>query len=329
MYFTTTAQLTASDQDAGEDLYMASIGCPGDNPGCGAGEREVTSLTQVSHDPNGGAAEVQGVVRVAPDGQRAYFVADGDLLSSSQRQALEGEGRPVPEVGAENLYAYDSTGSGSVSFVGDLCTATERSGAVEDPHCPSDGFDGWLWNPHLGLPSGTTPHVMPGEAQTAGPHGEYLVFATFAQLSSEDINKAKDVYRYDAGTGVLSLVSVGEDGYDPNGGVGTLGSSIEPGNHGGRVFEQYEMNTRAVSEDGSRIVFTSAEPLSPDVTNGLVNAYEWHAGPDGEGSVSLVSTGSDPARRGRCRDLPRWFERVFHHGAGFGGAGHRWRPGCV
>ena len=96
MYFTTTAQLTASDKDTGKDLYMASIGCPQDNPGCGAGEREVTSLTQVSHDPNGGAAEVQGVVRVAPDGQRAYFVAHGDLLSPAQRQALESEGRPVP-----------------------------------------------------------------------------------------------------------------------------------------------------------------------------------------------------------------------------------------
>ena len=60
------------------------------------------------------------------------------------------------------------------------------------------------------------------------------------------------------------------------------------------MFEQYEMNNRAISEDGSRIVFTSAEPLSPDATNGSVNAYEWHAGPGGGGSVSLVSTGSDP-----------------------------------
>jgi hypothetical protein len=299
VYFTTTAQLTASDQDRGSDLYMASIGCPSARPGCQASEREVTSLMQVSHDPNGGAAEVQGVMRVARDGQRAYFVATGDLLSPSQRQALEGEGRPVPHVGAENLYAYDSTGNGSVSFVGDLCTATERSGASEDQHCPSDGFDALLWNqnetgeiPEVG--GVAVPKVNARESQIAGPNGEYLVFATFAQLSNEDINKAKDIYRYDAETGVLSLVSVGEDGYDPNGGVGTLGSSIEPGNSGGRVFEQYEMNTRAVSEDGSRIVFTSAEPLSPDASNGLVNAYEWHGGPDGQGSVSLVSTGSDP-----------------------------------
>jgi hypothetical protein len=285
VYFTTTAQLTASDKDTGSDLYMASIGCPGGDPGCGAGEREVTSLKHVSLDPNGGAAEVQGVVRVAPDGQRVYFVAAGDLLSASQRQALEGEGRPAPEVGAENLYVYDGVGSGSVSFVGDLCTGTERSGTVEDFHCPSGETDRALW---------TSGGETAGESQTAGPGGEYLVFATYAQLSGADINKAKDVYRYDAATGVSALVSIGENSYAPNAGTGTLGSTIAQGQLGGLVYSQYELNTRAISEDGSRIVFTSAEPLSPNATNGSVNAYEWHAGPDGQGSVSLVSTGGDP-----------------------------------
>ncbi len=44
---------------------------------------------------------------------------------------------------------------------------------------------------------------------------------------------------------------------------------------------QYEMDNRAVSEDGSRIVFTTAEPLSPAASNGLVNVYEWHEAPGG------------------------------------------------
>src|ERR1700691_917671 len=286
VYFTTTAQLSATDKDTGNDLYMASIGCPQDNSGCGAGEREVMSLTQVSHDPNGGSAEVQGVLRVAPDGQRAYFVASGDLLSGAQRQALEGEGRAVPVVGAENLYVYDGAGGGSVSFVGDLCSGTERSGAAEDVRCPGGATDERLWQPE-GYESG-------GESQTAGPSGEFLVFSTYAQLTNDDTNIAKDVYRYDAGTGVISLVSVGEDGYEPSEAGIVPGAGIAEGHRGGRVVEQYEMDNRAISEDGSRIVFTSARPLSPDVTNGLVNAYEWHAGSGGGGSVSLVSTGTDP-----------------------------------
>ena len=44
------------------------------------------------------------------------------------------------------------------------------------------------------------------------------------------------------------------------------------------------MDTRAISEDGSRIVFTTAEPLSPAPSNGLTNVYEWHEeGRVGEG----------------------------------------------
>ena len=127
----------------------------------------------------------------------------------------------------------------------------------------------------------------------AGLRGEFLVFSTYAQLTTDDTNAAKDVYRYDTETGVISRVSVGEDGYDPDGGGGTLGASIAQGHRGGSVRNQYEMNNRAISEDGSRIVFTSGEPLSPSDTNGLVNAYEWHADVTGGGTVALVSTGSD------------------------------------
>ena len=284
VYFTTTAQLVAGDKDTGEDLYMATIGCSGDDSQCDSSEREVTSLSQVSHDPNGGVAGVQGVVRVAPDGQRVYFVASGDLLSSAQQKALESQGRPLPQVGAANLYVYDSV-TETMSFIADLCTGTERSGATEDFRCPSENADTALW---------TSAGESAGESQTAGPSGEFLVFATYAQLRSDDTNVAKDIYRYDAETGAISHISIGEDGYDPNGGGGLLGSQIAQGHSGGYVLEQHEMNNRAISEDGSRIVFTSREPLSSSDTNGLVNAYEWHAGPGSdEGSVALVSTGSD------------------------------------
>ena len=283
VYFTTTAQLTATDKDTGKDLYMATIGCPSAGSECQASEREVRSLTQVSQDPNGGAAEVQGVLRVAPDGQRAYFVARGELLTGPQRHALESEGRPVPRSGADNLYVYDDAAGGNISFVGDLCSGLNRSGAAEDAGCPSGGSDESLWQPE-GYQSG-------GESQTARPSGEFLVFSTYAQLVSEDTNSAKDVYRYDAQSGVVSLVSVGEDAYEPSGSA-DLSAGIAEGHRGGPLSDEYELNDRAISGDGSRIVFTSARPLSPAVTNGLVNAYEWHAGPDGQGSVSLISSGN-------------------------------------
>lgn len=280
--------LVSGTTDASNNLYTATIGCPQSRPECSATEREVTSLTEVSRNPNGGAADVRGVLRVAPDGQRAYFVAGGDLLIPTQQQALEGEGRPVPHAGADNLYMYDGTTSpGTIAFVGDLCSGKELSGSTEDIRCPSTtGTDTLLWSSDR------------SEAQTAGPDGRFLVFSTYAQLGADDANAARDVYRYDAQTGALERVSVGEGGYKANGNGGLLGSKILPGNHGvgeegAPVRSQYEMNSRAISEDGSRIVFVSPEPLSPLASNGLANVYEWDEAAGGSGgSVSLVSSGS-------------------------------------
>lgn len=279
--------LVAGDTDASNNLYMARIGCPGSAPGCSPSEREVTSLAEVSHAPGGGAADVQGVLRVAPDGQRAYFVAGGDLLSPAQQQALEGEGRALPRVGAENLYVYDgTTAPGTVAFVGDLCSGREVSGSVDDIHCPSAGSDADLWSSNG------------SESQTAGAEGRFLVLSTYAQLSADDTNAAQDVYRYDAQTGALERVSIGEGGYDADGNGGLIGSTIQAGNHGNSSLEgaavvsQYEMGNRAISEDGSRIVFVSAGPLSPMASNGLANVYEWHENSGGSGgSVSLISSG--------------------------------------
>jgi hypothetical protein len=291
VYFTaplTSSQspLVPGDADASNNLYMATIGCPEGKSGCAAAEREVVSLTDVSHDPNGGAANVAGVLRVAPDGQRTYFVAGGDLLNSAQQQVLASEGRTVPQVGAENLYVYNGTSSpATIGFIGDLCTGYEASGSAQDIHCPG-GDDVNLWSTDY------------SESQTAGPDGRFLVFATYAQLGGGDANAGRDVYRYDAERGKLERVSIGEGGYGANGNGGSSGAQILVGNHGvgteeGSVRTQYEMNSRAIDEEGSRIVFYSAEPLSPLVSNGLDNAYEWHENPDGEGgSVALVSSGS-------------------------------------
>jgi hypothetical protein len=290
--FTTTAPLTGG-KEAGENLYMASIGCPSaEGEACvvagEAANTTVTSLVQVSHDPNlGGAAGVQGVVRVAPDGSRVYFVATGDLLSGAERATLQSEGRPVPQLGADNLYVYERDArfpEWHTSFIADLCSGFESSGSASDLRCPSTGSDSELWG-----------HIQNSEAQTAGVDGRFLVFSTSAQLVPSDTDQAQDVYRYDAETGALERVSVGEGGHDANGNR-NYGATIQAG-HGGTTYttvrDQYEMDNRAVSEDGSRIVFTTVEPLSEDAINHLENAYEWHKQPGwSEGRVSLISTGS-------------------------------------
>ncbi len=293
VYFTAplaTGQspLVPGDIDPSNNLYMATIGCPLGDPACTPSEREVTALTEVSHDPTAGQeATVLGVSRVSFDGSHAYFVAKGNLLTERQMEVLENKGLPRPQVGAANLFAYDSA-SGMTTFVGDLCTGIELSGSVADIHCPSSGSDERLWLHEAGV-----------EAQTGGTDDRFLVFATYAQLTGSDTNMARDVYRYDASTGALDRVSLGENGFDDNGNRTflneqgeALGARIVPGNSRGDLLHHYELGTRAVSEDGSRIVFTSAEPLSPAASNGLENAYEWREGTgESEGSVSLISSG--------------------------------------
>ncbi len=277
VFFTTTAPLGGEDKDMGNDLYMATIGCPGSKPECVTAEKVVTSLTQVSHAPAvGEVADVQGVVRIAPDGSRVYFVARGVLSGEPNAEGV------TPVKGADNLYVYDGS-SGKVAFVGDLCSGSEKSGESDDLHCPNLNGDTLLWS---GGGEAT-------EAQTGGQSGQFLVFSAFAQLTPNDTDSAKDVYRYDAETGAISRVSVGEGGYDANGNDGDFDASIGLGHKGKSVMFQYEMGSRAITEDGSQIVFSTAEPLSAEASNGRVNVYLWHeSGGGGEGEVSLVSSGS-------------------------------------
>ncbi len=249
VFFTTNASLAGTDTDSGRDLYMASIGCPGGGE-CAASEKGVTSLVQVSQPLIGGeAADVQNVVRVAPDGSRVYFIARGVL---GDEPNSEGD---VPVKGADNFYVYDTV-TGRVRFIG---------------HCTVGASD-------------------------STDDGQFLVFSTYAQLigrgAQADTDDAQDVYRYDAETGVLDRVSLGEDGHDANGN-GPYGATIASvGVSSARVYDEYELGVRSISEDGSRIVFSSAEPLSRDAVNGLVNVYEWHQGPGGGGVVSLISSGT-------------------------------------
>jgi hypothetical protein len=283
-FFTTAEPLAGTDTDTGNDLYTETIGCPGGPESqCEADQRGVTSLVQVSHAAE--PAEVQGVVRVAPDGSRVYFVARGVIAAESP----SGEGvQPGPVAGADNLYVYD-VASGNVSFVADLCSGFLVSGQGEDQRCPPD--EG-IAAPRSDLPLwvGHEP-----EAQSTADGG-VLVFSSFGRLAENDTDNAKDVYRYDAVTGALERVSVGEAGHDANGnrhdsaGEPRFGdAAIVPGHvsEAPKVTRQHELDSRAISGDGSRIVFETAEPLSGAANNGVTDVYEWH-----DGGVSLISGGT-------------------------------------
>jgi hypothetical protein len=290
VYFTTAASLLGEPPHTSEDLYMATIGCQPSEPECPLSMNQVLSLSKLSVVPNEASpSEFQGVIRVAPDGSRVYFVARGaltDAANSQHRSAVKG---------ADNLYVYD-THADSVTFVTELCSGPAASGAVADSSCPSNVEASLQVHNDDALWASASP-----DAQTAGADGRFLVFSSFGQLTPDDTDTARDVYRYDALTGSLLRVSAGESGYDANGNDAscnpatlcdaTITSSAASSPD---VVDNYGLKVRAASADGSRIVFFSGAPLSPNDRNGLINAYEWHQkSGESEGEVSLVSTGSD------------------------------------
>ncbi len=272
-----TGQQTADGkwERFGNDLYMATLGCPGGGETCAAAEREVTSLTQVSgSEIPGETAEVQEEARgsspaalaVAANGERVYFVAHGVLTNGANREGN------TPIKGAENLYVYDVAEKRNL-FIADLCSGNGVSGQVVDQSCPG----------------GSDIRSLLGEhgAQTTRD-GEFLVFSSYGQLAPGDVDTAKDIYRYDAATQTLVRVSVGENGFDTNGNNDLYNVELPI-----ECPKAVSSCLPVISEDGSRIVFATAEPLSPQAANGLSNVYEWH-----EGHVSLISSGVSPEAEG-------------------------------
>ncbi len=103
----------------------------------------------------------------------------------------------------------------------------------------------------------------------------YAVFATPSPLLPEDADSQADVYRYDAAAATVALVSRGGDG--------SLGASLNHPN----IEPLYSNPYRAMSADGTRILFTTAEALLPQDGDQVDDVYEW-----ADGALALVSSGA-------------------------------------
>jgi hypothetical protein len=291
VFFLTKQSLLNEDEGGTgteQDLYEDEI----EGEGKAA---KLARVVQISHDPHAGqAAEVQGVTRVSEDGSHVYFVAKGELASNSNGQASFSTAQNE----ADNLYVYEpdpaNPGSYHTVFVAMLCSEAGFSGSVEDSQCKSS--DEQMWNREGDAPAQTT------------PDGRFLVFSTATDLTApEDTSEVSQVFRYDAETGELVRVSIGqrvagecpatkkvEERFNCNGNTSTFPIFIGSPTAGRPV---------AISEDGSYIVFQSADGLAPGALNGQEesievnesqrayfanNVYEYH-----DGEVSLISDGLD------------------------------------
>jgi hypothetical protein len=244
VFFTTAQPLLGDDKDATNDIYECEL------PGDGGATPTPTGLVNacprlkfISVTGTASGADVQSVVAVSEEGSRVYFTATGVLGGAQENENHEGATE-----GKDNLYVWEAVGKDG---------ATERTAFIA-----------------------TLPTANPTEAQ-ATPSGSYLIFTTTADLTSDDTSTAAQAFRYDAQSGQLIRLSVGQEGFDYDG-----NTSSDPAT----LANTREAERLTVSENGAYVVFQSDAALTPQVQGGKLNVYEWH-----EGNVYLISKGPDTA----------------------------------
>ena len=251
--FFTAAQagLVQGDTDASNALYECEL--PGDAGATPAASGKVDpcpTLKALTLTGTGERAEVQNMIAVSEEGSRVYFTAKG-VLTSEPNQSLPAV-HQVAEAGKDNLYVWEALGKGSlagrIAFVA------------------------------------TLPSASPTEAQ-ATPDGAYLVFTTTADLTSDDTSTAAQAFRYDALTGRLIRISVGENGFSNDGNTSSYATTLATER---LVAGEPNALPKTVSENGAYVVFQTSAALTPQVDGGTNNVYEWH-----EGNVYLISDGTD------------------------------------
>ncbi|HTA13806.1 MAG TPA: hypothetical protein VK781_03010, partial [Solirubrobacteraceae bacterium] len=286
VFFTSTQQLIDSagqDPQSRDTAFSNGCGSTTGSNGCNLYEYDFANpaghnLIDVSAgDKSGSGPRVAGVVAISPDGSHVYFVAKGTLTAAANNVGESAR------VGADNMYVFERDAAhpeGRVAFVAALT-----------------GLDGEVWE-------------RGGDANVT-PDGHFLVFTSHGKLTSDDTRSdgAQQVFRYDAQSGELARISVGELGFNDNGNAGIGDASIV-------LSEKFFFRAgpkRAdptMSNDGSYVFFQSPVGLTPQALNDVQiginhvaegfnqpqyaqNVYEYHAG-----HVSLISDGVDTSRYG-------------------------------
>ncbi len=269
VFFTSTQKLTNDAVDG------TASGNAAKGEGCAAREIGAGGCNLYEYDFSKTAGErlrlvaggeVLGVMGIAEDGSRVYFVSRLLLVS--------GENGKSPTEGYPNLYVYDTNTQKTV-FI-----ATLNGGDESD------------WQRAFQRP-----------AEVAGERGRFLIFvSSMPNLTPQDKSELGMLFEYDAVTKELARVTVGEQGYSDNGqgvsnGIGATSIADIAGQLGYGLDFKSTTNKLNISADGQTVFFETAGRLSPRASSAAENCtslYEFHSnGIISQGSVHLVSDGRD------------------------------------
>lgn len=200
-------------------------------------------------------ANVKGVVASSRDGSYVYFVASGELFP----------GRGVD--GEPNLYVWHedpASGETELGFVATLSGADARD-----------------WT------------AKPAESQAyATPDGRHLAFMSrasptgYENLDRERGEPDSEVYEYSSESQSLVCVSCRPSGEQPSGNS-FIGATLS------RLASTPFHQPRVLSDDGTRLFFSSTDSLARGVANQFVKVYEHEQ----------AATGSCAAAGGDCTYL--------------------------
>lgn len=266
VYFTSKAALTKESfvgaessgephENPGEDLYRYDVD-----------RRTLTDLTVDRSDPNG--ASVVGVLGTSADGSYVYFVATGELVAGAKS-------------GSPNLYVWHGSGDGGEQL---KLIARLRAPSTKE----EKSIEAMQAGPGVAYQSDVADWTSrPTESQAyVTPDGKHLAFMSVEPLTGYDNHDQgtgaadHEVFEYGADTGQLVCASCDATGDAP------LGSAFIGARLGARVSTPFHQ-PRTLSNDGSRLFFSSPDPLVGGLAGGSVKVFEY------EGGTAQLISGSE------------------------------------
>jgi hypothetical protein len=280
-FFMSTQQLTDSaSEDESDSAEQGEVReCTNTHGVNGCNLYEYDSASPAGHnllavsacEVAGCEPRVQGAMAISRDGSHVYFVAEGVLTGRANSQGQ------VAQDGADNLYVFERDARYPASRVSFIATL------------PGEEAREW----------GRGVSIASMEANVT-PDGRFLVFYSDGALTADDtrVDGARQVFRYDAQSGGLLRISIGEDGFNDNGNAG-VGNALFVRAFLGFGTAGAWRSDPSMSDDGSFVFFQSPVGLTPSALNDVqidpnrstayaANVYEWH-----EGHVYLISDGRD------------------------------------
>lgn len=268
VFFTARYGLAPNGSSTGASTCAFASGA-----GCDLFDYDVDAdtLTDLSVDTNpadSAGAGVVGVVDVSDDGSYVYFAARGQLVPNGGNTAAQNL--------SANSYNVYLAHEGTLAFVGPILGGTSN----ETGNLTSDlarGYGPWTAD--------------------ATPDGRHLLFVSRANVTGyKPGHNVQEAYRYEASSDTVTCVSCRSDGKES-----VSGATEEEADRYAPIHSKNTLpagsnslflyRPRSISDDGSRVFFTSPDVLAVGAKQGTGNVYEWE-----QGVVYLLTAGEGGAR---------------------------------